>query len=122
MMRQYRNDAFQLSRTLLVDVYAVTQPQLAPPGDVPGLARRLRAAAVAAVARLLEGGGQSTDEDYLRSLEAALSALREVALCVNLCQLRGQLSPATAQALLAEQAEAAAALTALIRSTQALAS
>jgi four helix bundle protein len=124
-MRDYRNTpAYQLARGLVVSVYAATE---AAPGegtaeDRPLPVAALRRAALAAAANLVSGSALPNDGEYLRSLQAARSALAELPREVNLCQLRGHLTPQVARHLLAEQAEASTALGRLIAEAAVLAS
>jgi four helix bundle protein len=115
-MRDYRNTtAYQLARALVVRVYAATRQGAGPAGA-------LRRAAVTAATRLVEASARTNREEYLAGLAAARAALAEFPREVNLCQLRGQLTPEVARALLADQAEATAALGHLIATAEALAS
>jgi four helix bundle protein len=124
-MRDYRNTiAYQLARGLVVSVYGMTGAGAgsgsAEARPVPVAA--LRRAAIAAAANLVEGSALPSPGEYLHSLETARSALSEFPRQVNLCQLRGHLTPQAARLLLAEQAEASAALGRLIAEAEALAS
>ena len=129
-MRDYRNTpAYQLARGLVVSVYSATEtaaseaaPGRSVAGDRPSPVAALRRATIAAAANLVEGSALPNPGEYLRSLETARSALAELPLQVNLCQLRGHLTPQLACRLLAEQAEASAALGRLIAEAAALAS
>jgi len=118
-MRDYRNTtAYQLTRSLVAHVYSSTQsgaPRSGPTAD-------LRRAAIAAAAHLADGGAQRSQSDYLRCLGAAREALAELPRHVNRCQLRGQLPPQAASALLVDQAEASAALRRLIAEAESVAS
>ncbi|HEV7516017.1 MAG TPA: four helix bundle protein [Thermoanaerobaculia bacterium] len=119
-MREYRNTtAYQLARGLVVSVYGAAPAPPAPPA--PPIAA-LRRAAITAAANLVEGSTLASPGDYLRCLETARAALAEFPRQVNLCQLRGHLSPQAARLLLAEQAEASAALGRLIAEAAVLAS
>jgi len=121
-MRDYRNTpAYQLVRSLMASVYEVTaRIDLAGESAAPALA--LRRAAIGATASLVQGSALANPADYRRHLGAARAALAEFPRQVNLCQLRGQLAPQAARTLLAEQAEASAALGTLIEEAKALAS
>jgi four helix bundle protein len=135
-MRDYQNTtAYQLARGLVVSVYGMTGAEMtgagmtAAGGAGGGSARArpvpvaaLRRAAIAAAANLVEGSALAGPGEYLRSLETARSALAEFPRQVNLCQLRGHLTPQAARLLLAEQAEASAALGRLIAEAEVLAS
>jgi four helix bundle protein len=124
-MRDYRNTtAYQLARGLVVSVYGFTG---SPGGGYRGgegadPIAALRRAAIAAAASLVEGSALASSEEYLRCLETARAALAEFPRLVNLCQLRGHLTPQAARLLLAEQAEASAALGRLIAEAAVLAS
>jgi four helix bundle protein len=133
-MRDYRNTpAYQLARGLVVSVYAATEAT-APAdgtttgtgggsaGDRPLPVAALRRATVAAAANLVSGSALPSAGEYLRSLETARSALAELPRQVNLCQLRGHLTPQVGRSLLAEQAEASTALGRLIAEAAVLAS
>jgi four helix bundle protein len=114
-MRDYRNTtAYQLARGLVVSVYGAAPA-------TPAIAA-LRRAAIAAAANLVEGSAAASTGEYLRCLETARSALAEFPRLVNLCQLRGHLTPQAARLLLAEQTEASAALGRLIAEAEVLAS
>jgi len=118
----YRSsNAFQLTRSLLVGVYTCTE-DLAGNGEPP--VRALRRASLAAVARLAEAAGRDAgaDEERRVCLVRAREALREVALYLNVCQLRGHLPTMTAAALIGEQAEAAAEIERAIAAGRAIAS
>jgi four helix bundle protein len=116
-MRDYRNTtAYQLARGLVVSVYTAAATPPAPP------IAALRRAAVTAAANLVEGSALASPGEYLRCLETARAALAEFPRQVNLSQLRGHLTPQAARLLLAEQAEASAALERLIAEAQVLAS
>jgi four helix bundle protein len=121
-MRDYRNTtAYQLTRSLMASVYETTaRLDLAGEGSGPALA--LRRAAIGAAASLVQGSALASAADYHRCLGAARKALGEFPRQVNLCQLRGQLTPHAARVLLAQQAEASAALGRLIAEEGALAS
>jgi four helix bundle protein len=127
-MRDYRNTlAYQLARGLVVSVYVSTEESVAgttsgdrPPPPPPIAA--LRRAAIAAAANLVSGSALANPGEYLGSLEIARAALAELPREVNLCQLRGHLTPQAARRLLAEQAEASAALGRLIAEALVLAS
>jgi four helix bundle protein len=124
-MRDYRNTtAYQLARGLVVSVYGVTGAEggRVSAADRPVPVAALRRAAIAAAANLVSGSAQTGAGEYLRSLETARSALAEFPRQVNLCQLRGHLTPQAARLLLAEQAEASTALGRLIAETESLAS
>jgi four helix bundle protein len=116
-MRDYRNTlAYQLARGLVVSVYSETEATIPRPAgeERPLPVAALRRAVIAAAANLVEGSTLPGAGEYLRSLETARSALAELPRQVNLCQLRGHLTPQVARRLLAEQAEASAALGRLI--------
>jgi four helix bundle protein len=135
-MRDYRNTtAYQLARGLVVSVYGMTGAGMTGAGMTgaeagsgsaagarPVPVAALRRAAIAAAANLVEGSTLPNTGEYLRSLETARSALSEFPRQVNLCQLRGHLTPQAARLLLAEQAEASAALGRLIAEAEVLAS
>jgi len=115
-MRDYRNTtAYQLARGLVVSVYGST-------GGAATTTAALRRAAIATAANLVEGSAVPSAGEYLGCLETARAALAEFPRLVNLCQLRGHLTPQAARLLLAEQAEASAALGRLIAEAEALAS
>jgi four helix bundle protein len=118
-MREYRNTtAYQLARGLVAHVYDLTGRTR---GGEPTTGA-LRRAAIGAAASLVEGSALASAGDYRRCLERARTALAEFPRLVNLCQLRDQLPPQAARLLLAEQAEASAALEGLIAEAEALAS
>jgi four helix bundle protein len=119
-MRDYRNTtAYQLARGLVVSVYGAAIPAGERPQ--PPIAA-LRRAAITAAANLVEGSALASPGEYLHCLETARAALADFPRLVNLCQLRGHLPPQAARLLLAEQAEASAALGRLIAEAQVLAS
>jgi four helix bundle protein len=129
-MRDYRNTpAYQLARGLVVSVYSATEAnpeavatEKRAAGERPLPVAALRRATVAAAANLVSGSALPSAGEYLRSLETARSALAELPRQVNLCQLRGHLTPQVARSLLAEQAEASTALGRLIAEAAVLAS
>jgi four helix bundle protein len=130
-MRDYRNTtAYQLARGLVASVYGAATPagerpqatSASPPPPPPPPIAALRRAAVTAAANLVEGSALASPGEYLRCLETARAALAEFPRQVNLSQLRGHLTPQAARLLLAEQAEASAALERLIAEAQVLAS
>jgi four helix bundle protein len=119
-MRNYRNtDAYRLARALVVRVYGATGESAR---EAPGPVAALRRAAIGAAAPLVEGSTLPGARDHLRCLSMAREALAEFPRQVNLCQLRGHLTPQDARLLLAEQAAASAALGSLIAETESLAS
>ena len=127
-MRDYRNTtAYQLARGLVASVYGAAvpageRPRSTPVSPPPPPIAALRRAAITAAANLVEGSALASPGEYLRCLETARAALAEFPRQVNLSQLRGHLTPQAARLLLAEQAEASAALGRLIAEAQVLAS
>jgi hypothetical protein len=110
-MRYSPDAARQLTRALLVDVYGSTRPAPQRSGPLSG-PLELRRAARRAVCCLDDASRSATPGP----LDAARTALREVALLTRRCREQGSLDERPARIVLARQAAAAAALEELVGS------
>ena len=76
-MGQFKDlEVFQLSRSLVKDVYVLTEQF--PETEQYGLTSQIRRAALSIVANIAEGSGRRSDKDFVRFLRISIGSLHEV--------------------------------------------
>jgi four helix bundle protein len=114
-MRDHRKlRAFELADALVVAVYEATKEF--PAGERWGLVSQMRRAAVSAPTNIVEGCGRNTENEYVHFLGQALGSLRETGYLVDLSWRLGYLPEPASRSIPELYEQAAATLTALIRS------
>ncbi len=106
--------AFELADSLAVAVYRHTQGF--PREEVYGLTSQLRRGAVSIASNIVEGCARHSEADYLRFLDIAYAASRELEYQLSLARRLEYLAAEDAAALMALATETAKVLAGLLRS------
>jgi four helix bundle protein len=113
-LRDHRKlKAWQLADALALAVYRATTTF--PKAELFGLTAQMRRGAVSVASNIVEGSARRSKADYLRFLDRAFAAARELQYHVSLAQRLAYLKPEPAQELQGGCEETCRVLSGLLR-------
>jgi four helix bundle protein len=114
-MRDHRKlKAWHLADALALTVYRATLTFAK--AELFGLTAQMRRGAVSVASNIVEGSARRSEADYLRFLDMAFAAARELQYHVSLAQRLGYLKPELAEELESSCTETCRVLSGLMRS------